>query len=159
MKIKHIVDEDFVNYKKPSMFIIFPHCSFKCEKEAKTHCCQNSELAQIPNYSISEEEILQRYLSNPITQAIVCGGLEPLDSLKELTSFLYNFRSKCTDDIVIYTGYTKKECEQNGWLKTLSAIPNIIVKFGRYIPHSTSHHDELLGITLSSEGQYAEKIS
>ena len=33
MRIKFLVDEDFVNYKKPSMFIGFPSCTWKCEKE------------------------------------------------------------------------------------------------------------------------------
>ena len=31
MKIKGITDEDFVNYKYPSMFIATSICSFKCE--------------------------------------------------------------------------------------------------------------------------------
>ena len=30
---KCIVPTDFLNYKKPSMYIAFPFCSFKCEKE------------------------------------------------------------------------------------------------------------------------------
>ena len=33
MIIKQLIDEDFVNYKVPSMFIAFPRCTFKCEKE------------------------------------------------------------------------------------------------------------------------------
>jgi hypothetical protein len=39
MVIKGIVDEDFVNYKKPSMFIIMPYCDFKCDKEAGCSIC------------------------------------------------------------------------------------------------------------------------
>ena len=31
MVVKGIVDEDFVNYKVPSMTIMFPYCDFKCE--------------------------------------------------------------------------------------------------------------------------------
>ena len=34
MKLKNIIYEDFVNYKKISMFILTTTCSFKCEKEA-----------------------------------------------------------------------------------------------------------------------------
>lgn len=159
MHIKGLVDEDFVNYKKPSMFIIFPYCSFKCEKEAKVHCCQNSDLARSPIIEIDESEIVHRYVSNPITKAVVCGGLEPFDSFNELSHLLYSIREKCDDDFVIYTGYTKQECEQNGWIAALSKIPSVIVKFGRYIPNSTSHYDNLLGVTLNSKGQYAERIS
>lgn len=159
MLIKGLVDEDFINYKKPSMFIIFPFCSFKCENEAKVHCCQNSDLARSPMIEISIEEIIQRYVSNSISKSMVCGGLEPLDSFDNLLRLLYSFRDKCNDDFVIYTGYTKLECEQNGWIKKLSNFSNVIIKFGRYIPNSTSHYDDVLGVTLNSEGQFAEKIS
>ena len=31
--LKGIIDEDFVNYRVPSMTLMFPKCSFKCEKE------------------------------------------------------------------------------------------------------------------------------
>lgn len=159
MLVKGLIDEDFVNYKKPSMFIIFPHCTFKCEKEAKVCCCQNSNLAKSPNIKISIDHIVERYVSNPITSAIVCGGLEPLDSFEDLSQILYNFRDKTDDDFVIYTGYTKQECDEKGYLKQLSNFSNVIIKFGRYIPNSQSHYDEILGVTLNSEGQYAEKIS
>lgn len=159
MLIKGLVDEDFVNYKKPSMFVIFPFCSFKCENEAKVHCCQNSSLARSPIFSMDEDGIVQRYLSNPITKAVVCGGLEPMDSFDELSHFLHCIRDKCDDDFVIYTGYTEQECERYGWTATLSKIPNVIIKFGRYIPNSPSHYDEVLGIELASDNQYAVKIS
>ena len=33
MKIKGLMTEDFVNYKKVSMTIIFPYCTFKCGKD------------------------------------------------------------------------------------------------------------------------------
>lgn len=159
MLIKGLVEEDFINYKKPSMFIIFPFCSFKCENEAKVHCCQNSELARSPIIEISAENIIERYISNKITKSIVCGGLEPMDSFDDLSQLLYSFRDKSEDDFVIYTGYTKQECEQNGWISVLSKVPNVIIKFGRYIPNSTSHYDDILGINLNSEGQFAERIS
>jgi organic radical activating enzyme len=159
LRIKGLVDEDFVNYKKPSMFIIFPYCTFKCEKEAKVHCCQNSDLARSPIIEISAENIIERYISNKITKSIVCGGLEPMDNFDDLSQLLYSFRDKSEDDFVIYTGYTKQECEQNGWISVLSKVPNVIIKFGRYIPNSTSHYDDILGINLNSEGQFAERIS
>lgn len=159
MLIKGLVDEDFVNYKKPSMFIIFPYCTFKCEKEAKVHCCQNSDLACSPMIEMSIEAIVQRYLSNSISKAIVCGGMEPLDSFEDLSRLLYSFRDKTSDDFVIYTGYTKEECEENGWLDVLSNITNVIVKFGRYIPNQPSVYDDVLGTNLASDNQFAERIS
>lgn len=159
MLIKGLVEEDFVNYKKPSMFIIFPSCTFKCEKEAKVHCCQNSDLARSPDIELNIDEICKRYFNNSITSAIVCGGLEPLDSFDDLLHLLCKIRDKSEDDFVIYTGYTRQECEQNGWIEKLSNFRNIIVKFGRYIPNSESHYDDVLGVTLNSAGQFAEKIS
>ena len=76
-----------------------------------------------------------------------------------LSRKLYNNRDKTENDFVIYTGYTKQECEEKGYLTQLSNFSNVIIKFGRYIPNSKSHYDEVLGVTLNSDGQYAEKIS
>lgn len=159
MKIKVLTDEDFVNYKKPSMFIIFPFCSFKCEKESGVMCCQNSSLAHAKIIDISEEKLILRYLDNPITKAIVCGGLEPMDSFDELSSFIKSLRVdyKCLDDIVIYTGFNKAEIEDK--IQILKQYPNIIIKYGRFIPNQESHKDDVLGIELASPNQYAEELS
>ena len=47
------IAEYTVNYKKISMFIIFPTCNFKCDKECGKQVCQNSTLALSPNIDIS----------------------------------------------------------------------------------------------------------
>ena len=109
MKTKGVVFEDFVNYKKPSMYIIFSTCNFKCDKECGRPIWQNGALAHEPVIEIDAMEIVQRYLNNPLTHAVVCGGLEPFDSIKDLGYFLGLFRSFSSDPIVIYTGYTEKE--------------------------------------------------
>ena len=80
MLLKGLVDEDFINYKICNMFILFPHCTFKCEKECGIKCCQNSPLAKSKTIEIDINKIVNRYLSNPISKAIVFGGLEPFDS-------------------------------------------------------------------------------
>ena len=49
IKIRGLVDEDFVNYKKPAMFIAFPYCTFKCDKECGYSVCQNSSLVENTN--------------------------------------------------------------------------------------------------------------
>ena len=36
MRIKNLIDEDFVNYKKPSLFIGCGECDFKCEKSCSS---------------------------------------------------------------------------------------------------------------------------
>lgn len=158
MKIKGIIDEDFVNYKKPSMFIAFPTCSFKCDKEAGCSICQNSRLANEPDIEISFLEIVSRYVKNPITKAVVFGGLEPFDSIW-LLRLIREFRLYTNDEIVIYTGYTEQELRDDGILEDMEKAKNIIIKFGRFVPNQEKHYDEVLGIELASPNQYARRIS
>lgn len=157
MLVKDIDEVDYVNYKKPSMFIIFPNCSFKCDKENGNCICQNSALAQEPNVEISAAAIVNRYCRNPLSKAVVCGGLEPLDSWKDLYSLIKEFRKFTNDDIVIYTGYKEEEIKEK--VKILSSFKNIIIKFGRFIPNDKSHLDKVLGVQLASSNQYARRIS
>ena len=172
MIIKGIKDEDFLQYRLPSMLVAFPSCTFKCEKECSgcKGMCQNSELAKAPSIEISAKAIVDRYMSNPISQALVCGGLEPFDSFEDLIKLAYNFRLACNDPMIIYTGYTKEELENKFTTITWTMDPikisyleafknsNTIIKFGRYIPNQEPHYDETLGIYLASSNQYAEMI-
>ena len=157
MIIKQLLDEDFVNYKKPSMFIGFSSCSWKCDKECGMQVCQNSALASSKIKDIGLKTIVNRYISNPITSSIVCGGLEPFDTWDDLYGLITYLRVSTQDDIVIYTGYYKEEIEE--YIDKLKVFPNLIVKFGRYIPNHEKHFDEVLGIYLASDNQYAERIS
>ncbi len=157
MIVKNIIDEDFVNYKKPSLFIACPRCSFKCDKEAGKQICQNCALANDKDIIIDTYKLIDRYTNNPITKAVVFGGLEPFDTFCALISFIDKFREKCDDDIVIYTGYTEDECENQ--IKLLQKYKNIIVKFGRFIPNQSSHYDDVLGVELASDNQYGKRIS
>lgn len=152
MIIKKIIDEDFSNYKKPSMFICTPRCTMKCGEEL----CQNSPWLKQPDIEVNPIDIIQRYENNGLTQAVVLGGLESFDSWADLYNFIFLFRSVSDDDIVIYTGYTK--CEIADKIEQLKQFPNIIVKFGRYVPNQQPHYDEVLGVDLASDNQYAEKI-
>lgn len=158
MKIKGITDEDFVNYKLPSMFIATCSCSFKCERECGAEgMCQNHPLATSPSIDFPDDKIVQRFLSNDISKAVVFGGLEPFDQFDELLQLISKFREFTYADIVIYTGYTEREIESK--IRTLSQFNNIIIKCGRYIPNQTSHYDEILGVDLASDNQYAKRIS
>ena len=142
------------------MTVLFPTCSFKCDKEAGCSICQNSSLANEPDIEISPIEIVTRYVKNPITKAIVFGGLEPLDSWKngrDLMRLIAEFRHFTQDDIIIYTGYTEEEIPNQ--LAYLRTYRNIIVKFGRFIPNQEKHYDEVLGVELASPNQYARRIS
>ena len=40
MEIKGLISEDFINYKKPAMTIMFPRCTFKCNEVL----CQNKKV-------------------------------------------------------------------------------------------------------------------
>lgn len=159
MIVKGITDEDFVNYKLPSMFIASPTCTFKCEKEAWSSCCQNSSLAAAKEYDVNPDVVIKRYLRNPITKAICFGGLEPFDRIFDVLEFVSALRIKfkCDDPVVIYTGYYPHEIELS--LQRLAKYKNIIVKFGRYVPGEEPHYDEVLGVMLASSNQYAEVIS
>ena len=153
MKIKGIVEEDFINYYKPSMLLMMPHCDWKCGKGL----CQNSDMALAPTIDVDPVEIAIRYLDNPITQAFIFSGLEPLISFEDLTDTISALRAEIDDDIIIYTGYDEDEVEKKiAYLK--ARFNNIIVKFGRFIPDDESHYDEVLGISLASSNQYAKKI-
>ena len=174
MNLIYLVDEDFVNYKLPSMFVGFPHCTCKCDKEYGKVVCQNNPLLNSPTISITKEDLCERYINNPITSAIVIGGLEPMEDDIYLISFIDCLRNKynCDDPVVIYTGYTEQELE-SGWRdgregsesiftnhwKSLISYKNIVIKFGRFIPDMPSKFDEVLGVKLASENQYAKEYN
>lgn len=138
------------------MFIGFPTCDFKCERECGKKMCQNSELAKAPNIEMSYDNIVDRYISNDMTSAIVFGGLEPLLSPSDVVRLIHCFRQKTDDDIVIYTGYNENEIQI---MPYLTQYKNIIIKFGRFIPDQESHLDEVLGVKLASPNQHAKRIS
>lgn len=157
MRIKGFTDEDFVNYKLPSMFIATSQCSFKCDAECGKAVCHNLPLVTAPVVEINSAELVQRYLSNDITKAVVIGGLEPFDTSCELFEFIAEFRRYSNDDIVIYTGYYETEI-QSYITRLANDYKNIIVKFGRFIPDQPPHYDEVLGVSLASNNQKGAKI-
>lgn len=161
MRVKTVVDEDFTNYKKPSMFIGTISCGGKCCIEAgiPLSVCQNDGWRSGAPIVLSNRELCQRYLNNPLTKAIVFGGLEPFEQFKELERFIFTLRCVfgCDDDVVIYTGYNPEELSFE--LNVLSGhYNNIIVKFGRFVPNSQHRFDEVLGVELASDNQYAVQI-
>lgn len=160
MQVKDIVDTDFTNYKVISMFIPSVCCDWKCctEQNLAKSTCQNSPIAKQKNVEVSAEDLFSRYSANPITQAIVFGGLEPMLQIAEVIEVIEYFRDHgCVDPFIIYTGYYPEEVELE--IQELKRYPNIIVKFGRFVPDSQSVDDPVLGVTLASNNQYAVKIS
>ena len=159
MRLKGIIDYDFINYKDPCLTLEFPYCSMKCDKLNKKSVCQNSSLAREPDIEVSGEQIWRLYKENPLTKAFCFQGLEPFDSFMDLIELIKFIRidKECNDPIVIYTGYDKGEdfiVE-----RALSKYKNIIVKWGRFLLGDEAHYDETLGVYLASDNQYGEKLT
>lgn len=160
IRVKGIIWEDFVNYKKPCMIIEMPICDFKCDRDCGQKVCQNSSLAISETRQVDEKYLVSQYIDNPITEAVCFQGLEPFDSFDDMMLILCElFNSGCTDDIVIYTGYNKDEIDEDKIQALyIASSGNLIIKWGRYIPNQESRFDDILGVTLASSNQYAEKV-
>ena len=163
MKLKFVKEEDFVNYKKCSMFLGTCFCDFKCCKEAgfSPELCQNEPWSKQPIKEYKNEWLLNWFDKNPFTEAIVFGGMEPLKQFDEIIEFLEakkNYLSVKVQeaDVIIYTGYYPHEIKDE--LLTLRNYPNIIMKYGRYIPNNPGRYDSILEVHLASDNQYAEKL-
>lgn len=154
MKVRGLVDYDICNYKIPSIFVIFPYCTFKCDHDCGHPVCQNSDLVNEPIINITAKEIIVRYLNNPLTHALVCGGLEPFDSKEDLYELIKAFRNVSKDPIIIYTGYNEYELEKD--IKELKRFDNITIKFGRFVPNDKGRYDANLGKIISSRNQYSK---
>lgn len=159
MIIKGVVDEVFQDYKKTSMLIEMPYCTFKCLNELNLpiSICQNCELTNQKNIEIDCATLIERYLGNNLTSAVIFAGLEPFDSFLDVFDFIRQFRAVCNDEIVVYTGFDEHEITDK--TRILSQFKNIIIKFGRFIPDQEKHYDEILGVELASPNQYAKNIS
>lgn len=149
--IKDMKDEDFVQYKVPAMTISFPYCTFKCGRDI----CQNTGLVNTPNHQIQESYLATRYMQNKLTKAIVFSGLEPFDSFEDMLKMIDAFRYLTKDPIVIYSGYTEDEIQDK--LIILKPYGNLIIKYGRYRPDLPPRFDEVLGVQLVSNNQYARE--
>lgn len=159
MRVKGLVDEDFVNYKLPCMYIATCFCDWKCCHEANISesVCQNSDLNYEKIVEISADEIFRRYINNNISEAIVIAGLEPMKQFDEICNIIRHFRQNgCNDTFVIYTGYYPEEISEE--IKKLASFKNITFKFGRFIPNHKPHYDAVLGVNLASDNQYGEAI-
>ena len=159
MVLRNVIMEDFINYKLPAMFLIFPICcGFKCGHEV----CQNANLVNDPRLIVVDtKEVCKQFISNGITKAIVCGGLEPFDSIDDLLELISTLRNEfcCQNDVVIYTGYTEEEVNNDEKMKQVLNFNNIVIKYGRYVPNETPHRDCVLGVNLASSNQYAKRYN
>lgn len=157
IRLKGIIYEDFVNYKKPCMTLEMPFCSFKCDKECGEKWCQNADLINLDIREVDIKVLEAFYRSNDLAEALCFQGLEPFDTYDEMLEFITEFGKHSSDDIVIYTGYNRKEIDETK-LEALKAAAagDVIIKWGRFIPYRESRYDEILGVTLASDNQYGE---
>lgn len=172
-KVKDVIDEDYINYKKCSMFIATNTCNFKCEHEDSNIHCQNSSIVKQKPIETTIRSLIKRF-DNSLAKAVVFGGLEPFDQFYELVNFIISFRlTEHKNDIVIYTGYTEEEVANiklhvidhdiNAYIYwnifdiiKNHRLSNVIIKFGRYKSNLPEVFDELLGVKLISNNQYAK---
>lgn len=160
MIVKLVKQDDFVQYKKPCVVVCFPNCTWKCCTEAgiPTSVCQNQEMCGLKDIDITPEDVYNLYKESLFAESICCSGLEPMLQFDDVLSLLKYFREHdCDADFVIYTGYYRNEIEDK--IEQLAKYKNVIVKFGRYVPNQEKHYDEVLGVWLASDNQYAERIS
>lgn len=153
-----IIEDDFVNYKKISLTLEFPFCSFKCTREDPNSVCQNMDLSKVRPIMVPITKILDLYMHDTLSEALVFQGLEPFDSFDEMLDLIKEFRQVTNDDIVIYTGYYPYELQDSLKSLKLEGFENIIIKFGRYKAGNQPHRDEILGVNLVSDNQYAKKL-
>jgi len=161
--IKGIIDERFGDYKDCSMMIITSHCKWKCKE------CQNKHLDMLPTKKVECNEIIERFFNNPLTSAIIFGGLEPLDTPYDVKAFMLDMLDYCDDHgisppkVIIYTGYDEYEMEgileYSGLDSVIDAYRNVIIKYGRYDPTYDEFgtkqiiYDLNLGVYLQSMNQ------
>lgn len=161
MIVRTIVDEDFVQYKEPCMYIATAFCNGKCCKETgiPLSVCLNDAWRGTATIAMVDEGIIERYLSNSITTTICFAGLEPFEQFDQVYNFIEKLRKdyNCNDTVLIYTGYNKEEIAER--IEKLKDFDNIIIKFGRFVPDNPGRFDDVLGVHLASDNQYAERIS
>ena len=139
------------NYKKIGLYVALGiTCTWKCED------CINIHYKDIhPRHHTNSYELINSYLSNPLLSSLILSGLEPFDSFDSMLVLIENFRKFTKDDIVIFTGYTEEELFNK--INLIKNYNNIIIKFGRYMPSKPPVFDNILGIHLISDNQFAKK--
>ena len=154
-----INDSDLINYSEPTFNILAGiSCTFKCCPN-NPEICHNNPLCNQNPIRCEIPKLIERFNNQNLCKTITFQGLECLDNLKQILWFIYHFRKTNNNTIIIWTGYTKDECEDLIYLiKEKMKWENIIIKYGRFIPDQQPHYDEVLGVELASDNQYAERI-
>lgn len=146
------IRETFNDYKKSTLYLCGSICTLNCPD------CFHSHLKKEHPTTLSKEQLLEKYIIPTSAEAILFSGLNWFEQSEELYSLIKFIRDNhIQKDIVIYTGFEKSVITQE--IEKLKQFPNIIIKYGRYNENLPKRYDEVLGITLASSNQNAEKIS
>lgn len=170
--------DNITDYKKTSLFLVFPYCSGKCGDK-----CQNKHLRTMSKTKYKNRDIIKLYQSLDTHEAVVCGGLEPFDSFDELLQLMRDFSYQDKNvDFVIYTGYdyannpgypyTKENSSAYFYAKDAFNMlikywpmgtnkGNLIIKFGPYDENriNKSWHSNVLGVDLATDNQAVIVVS
>lgn len=146
----HGIKETFNDYKKVGMYVAFPQCSLNCKN------CQNAHLREVEPLEVSLDYLVKIILDNDLIDSVILSGMNPMDSFDDVMSLIREVRNKSNIEIIIYTGM--RESNLTNEIKKLKEFNNVIIKFGEYIPNSKEKFDEVLGINLASDNQYAKRI-
>lgn len=164
MLVKEIIAENFQDYKKISMFICANSCDGKCWREQglSPAICQNDKILCQKTISIPNEEIVEMFMSNHVSEAIIFGGLEPLLQIEDVVDIIRILRDAGDrSDVVVYTGYKLEESPTQNFIQRIreSNLPHVLLKVGRYIPNDIGKFDEILGVRLASQNQFGYIVS
>lgn len=162
--IIHDIRETLGDYKKHSLLISVGTCSGKCWKELglDESICHNNILKESVKDMSNDRivKIIKGYIEDGMISSVIFGGLEPIEQIEDI-KYIINEVEEISKkyvikiDIVIYTGFYREEIEECVESLTKDRYNKLIIKYGRFIPNSKSRYDKVLGITLSSDNQYA----
>lgn len=162
--IIHDIRETLGDYKKHSLLISVGTCSGKCWKELglDENTCQNNILKESVRDMSNDRiiKIIDGYIEDGIISSIIFGGLEPMEQVEDIEYIINGIEEIAKKyvvkiDIIIYTGFYREEIENAVNLLSINKSNKLIIKYGRFIPNSKSRYDKILGVTLSSDNQYA----
>lgn len=152
--------DDVVDYKKTALLLAFPNCYNKYCSD-----CQNAHLRNELPKRFNINDIVDLYNRLDEHKAIVCAGLDPMDSLTDLQNLILAFNDNDKSvDIVIYTGYTDSEIEsyvKNDFLRYITNDKvKLIVKFGRYDKNNKNKYmSNILGVELAGDNQIVKEYT
>ena len=125
--------------------------------------CFNPETWDANSGLLFDENAMQEIreeLSKGYCAGITFSGGDPLypRNRKKIKEIISEIKKDYPDkNMWLYTGYKYEEIKDK--INILKKFNNIIIKFGRYIPNSSKRYDDVLGIYLSSENQYALRLN